>query len=77
MLKKTILATIILLLPVIANAADGNHTASLKLLSYEPNKMGWTFDENDVGFLDFTVSLKYPFAPEEALIAAHHDGLTR
>lgn len=32
------------------------------LTSYEPNRLGWTFDDNDVdeGYLDAVFSLKYP-----------------
>jgi hypothetical protein len=32
------------------------------LTSYEPNRLGWTFDDNDVdeGYLDAIFSLKYP-----------------
>lgn len=35
---------------------------TLKLQSYEPNTIGWTWDDGDVneGYLDFKVSLKYP-----------------
>lgn len=32
----------------------------LKLQSFEPNTVGVTFDDNDTGFLDFKISLKYP-----------------
>lgn len=34
-----------------------------RLTAYEPNMVGWTFDENDVneGYLDALISLKYPF----------------
>jgi hypothetical protein len=34
-----------------------------RLTSYEPNKVGWTFDDNDVneGYLDAVFSVKYPF----------------
>ena len=33
------------------------------LTSYEPNRIGWTFDDNDVdeGYLDAVLSVKYPF----------------
>lgn len=35
---------------------------TLKLQSYEPNTIGWTWDKGDVdeGYLDFKISLKYP-----------------
>lgn len=33
---------------------------SLKLQSYEPNTIGITHDDNDVSFMDFKISLKYP-----------------
>ncbi len=32
----------------------------LKLQSYEPNTIGITHDQNDVSFMDFKISLKYP-----------------
>ncbi len=32
----------------------------LKLQSYEPNTVGYTFDSNDVAYLDFTLSQMYP-----------------
>jgi len=34
----------------------------IKLSSYEPNSLGWSYDDNDVakGYMDFKVSLKYP-----------------
>ncbi len=41
----------------------GELRRSAGLTSYEPNRIGWTFDDNDVseGYLDATLSLKYPF----------------
>lgn len=33
---------------------------SLKLQSYEPNTLGYTNDKNDVEYMDFKLSLKYP-----------------
>ena len=33
---------------------------TLKLQSYEPNTVGITHDDNDVSFMDFKISLKYP-----------------
>lgn len=39
-------------------------TKVLPLESYEPNTMGWTNDSDDVGFLDFKLSVKYPVMPE-------------
>jgi hypothetical protein len=43
--------------------AAGERRRSAGLTSYEPNRIGWRFDEDDVdeGYLDATVSLKYPF----------------
>ena len=49
-----------------------------RLTAYEPNMVGWTFDENDVneGYLDALISLKYPFlhdgfyAPDAAVLNA-------
>jgi len=35
-----------------------------KITSYEPNRVGWTWDDDDVGYMDFTVSLKYPIFNE-------------
>ena len=42
--------------------ADDIKARQLKLSSYEPNSLGWTFDDNDVagGYMDFKVSLRYP-----------------
>ncbi len=31
------------------------------LRSYEPNTLGYTKDDNDVAYVDFKISLKYPF----------------
>ena len=47
-----------------------------RLTAYEPNMVGWSFDENDVneGYLDALISLKYPFlhdgfyAPDAAIL---------
>ena len=43
--------------------AAGERRRSAGLTSYEPNRIGWRFDDDDVneGYLDATVSLKYPF----------------
>jgi hypothetical protein len=32
--------------------------------AYEPNTIGYTHDDDDVGFLDFTISLKYRLLPK-------------
>ncbi len=37
-------------------------TEPLKLQSYEPNTVGFTWDENDVRYLDFKLSQKYPIS---------------
>ena len=36
----------------------------LPIESYEPNTLGYTWDSDDVGFLDFKLSVKYPVMPE-------------
>ena len=43
-----------------AAAADTNSTKEIWLQSYEPTTFGFTNDSNDVPFMDFTISLKYP-----------------
>lgn len=44
------------------------------LQSYEANKIGFTSDSNDVGFMDFTVSLQYPiiFSLNNAIAAKNN-----
>ena len=66
MKKLRVLILLCLLLPAMANAEDqakeGGEPEKPEVLleSYEANKIGFTFDENDVGYMDFTLSLKYP-----------------
>ncbi len=38
----------------------------LPLESYEPNTIGYTWDSDDVGFMDFKLSVKYPLMPQRA-----------
>jgi hypothetical protein len=42
--------------------APSQHSRSEGLTSYKPNRVGWTFDDNDVnfGYLDAVISVKYP-----------------
>ncbi|MCK4794368.1 MAG: hypothetical protein KAV87_62145 [Desulfobacteraceae bacterium] len=63
MKKICVLMSLCFLLPLSANAenktpADNGQEALLQ--SYEANRLGWTFDDNDVGYMDFTLSLMYP-----------------
>lgn len=41
---------------------DDQKTASL--CSYEPNIIGYTWDSDDVGFLDFSLSVRYQMFPK-------------
>src|SRR5512141_771635 len=34
------------------------------LEAHEPNRLGWTKDNDDDGFMDFLVSIQHPFAYE-------------
>lgn len=49
---------------------------SAGLTSYEPNRIGWTFDDNDVseGYLDANLSLKYPFLHDGYYSSKGFDG---
>jgi outer membrane phospholipase A len=42
--------------------SDGDYWGRLQ--SHEANTLGYTFDDNDVPFLDFKISLKYPILHE-------------
>lgn len=56
--------------------AAGERRRSAGLTSYEPNRIGWRFDDNDVaeGYLDATVSLKYPFLHDGYFSNKEFDG---
>jgi len=45
------------------DVARPERRTTARLTSYEPNKVGWTYDDNDVneGYLDALLSVKYPF----------------
>lgn len=45
----------------------------LKLRSYESNTLGYTWDDNDVGFMDFKLSLMYPVFHEGEYTEHTHD----
>lgn len=52
-------------LPVVAGepltpAAGSFHSESDWFLPYEPTRLGWTNDDDDSGFIDVSISLKYP-----------------
>lgn len=56
-------------LPVVSTADLQQHARSPSreersegLTSYRPNRVGWTFNDNDVesGYLDAVISVKYP-----------------
>jgi hypothetical protein len=56
----------VLLLIVCAARADEPLFDSRGLLeSYEPNTIGYTKDSDDVGFMDFKISVKYQIFPDE------------
>ena len=76
MKKLILLAVLFLVLPINVGAIEDSVVGkSFKLQSYEANKIGWTFDENDVGYMDFKVSLKYPFYYDEILAAKSKERL--
>ena len=63
MKKICILILLCSLLPLSAkaeNKPEADKPQEALLQSYEPNRLGWTFDDNDVGYMDFTLSLMYP-----------------
>jgi hypothetical protein len=72
--KKSILmrvacinASLVSLLLVAAVRADEGllfQPDMLRLESYEPNTIGYTKDSDDVGFMDFKVSVKYELFPD-------------
>ncbi|MBU0481730.1 MAG: hypothetical protein KKG47_11595 [Proteobacteria bacterium] len=74
MSKPVILLVLIFSLPIRVDAVAGDDAGVGRkeawLQSYEPNRIGWTFDDNDVGYMDFTVSLQYPFLSLESAKAA-------
>lgn len=45
----------------------------LKLRSYESNMLGYTWDDNDVGFMDFKLSLMYPLFHDGEYNEHSHD----
>lgn len=63
MKKICVLITVLFLLPGLVKAENIAREDKVKealLQSYEPNRLGFTFDDNDVSYMDFTVSLMYP-----------------
>ncbi len=74
MKKICILILLCSLLPLSAkaeNKPEADKPQEALLQSYEPNRLGWTFDDNDVGYMDFTLSLMYPifFSQKNAEVA--------
>ena len=41
-------------------SAQSVEKENILLRSYEPNTLGYSFDDNDVAYMDFKLSLKYP-----------------
>ena len=52
--------------PNLGSAAEDSafRTQGPSLQSYEPNLIGYTWASEDTGFVDFTLSLKYPLLPK-------------
>lgn len=53
----------IMLLYLLASSAvadDNNRNKPVMLQSFEPNLVGWRYDSNDVNYIEFKISLKYP-----------------
>lgn len=48
------------LLSSVAMADDSNRNKPVMLQSFEPNLVGWRYDSNDVNYIEFKISLKYP-----------------
>jgi hypothetical protein len=75
MKKIIILLSMVFFLPLSAGALEVDDEKQVEskeamLQSYEPNRVGLTFDDNDVGFVDFTLSLQYPFLSLDKAMAA-------
>ena len=51
---------------VSSSLASGNEEAHPKLISYEDNRIGWTWDDNDVEYMDFLLSIQYPLFAKNA-----------
>ena len=51
---------VLLLLPMAMLQANEDNSGYAGLQSHEPIYIGYTWDEDDVGFMDFKLSLKYP-----------------
>lgn len=49
-----------------SSSVAGSGEAHPKLISYEDNRVGWTWDDNDVGYLDFLLSMQYPLLANDA-----------
>ena len=47
----------------IADEPDAFRTLGAPMQAYEPNLFGYTHSSGDVGFVDFTLSVKYPLLP--------------
>jgi hypothetical protein len=62
MLAMRALLALALLLPGLAPAQDDE--PRIRLRNHEPILAGYTWDSDDVGFLDFTISLQYPILAE-------------
>jgi hypothetical protein len=54
---------VLLLTAASAEDVDAFLPKVLPLQTYEPNVIGYTKDSDDVGFIDFTLSVKYPIMP--------------
>jgi hypothetical protein len=59
--------------PALADDTEGEPKV-LPLESYEPNTIGFTWDSDDVRFMDFKLSVKYPLMPRRLCsVTALHD----
>jgi hypothetical protein len=47
-----------------ANKCETHSEQEPSLCSYEPNTVGYTFDSDDVGFMDFKLSVRYQMFPD-------------
>lgn len=73
------ISALLLLFPLLLAAAEapapqeqpGGKRSLLKLQSYEPTTLGITFDDNDVSFMDFKLSQKYPMFHD----GEYHEGV--
>ena len=76
MMLPRLAIALVLLLPPASRAdepgCDVHGERQARLCSYEPTTFGYTWDSDDVGFMDFKISVRYQLFPESITKGLNH-----